>query len=85
MKVLRAEFLEGVETPLSGPGGSDRIERFRHAEPTEGKPRPITGRVLGPGIMLEVEGQEDAVVVAWANVKFARVRLEPGEQAKAKK
>ena len=78
MKVVLAEFLESVAKPLAG-NGAGTMEKFKATDAG-----PIRCRAFGPGLILEVEGSPKATIIPWANVRFAQVEMEPGDDKKAK-
>lgn len=78
MKVIAVEFLEPVESPVLGRGGG-RIDRMRSVE------GPMRVRPQGPGLIIEQEGNSRACIVPWANVKYAMVEMEPGDEKGAAK
>jgi len=81
MKVVLVEFLEPIEKPAKGRGGG-LDSKWKHSD----APDAVTCRAFGPGFVLEQAGSEDATVVPWHMVKFARVRFEkPADEAKAAK
>lgn len=78
MKILQAQLME----PVEGPGKKlGMFEKFRHTDSG-----PLRCRAMaGMGLAFEVEDSSEAVLVPWANVKFARVAFEESDQKAAKK
>lgn len=79
MKIVEAQFMEPVQSPVRGVGGGS-TDRFK--EKPDAK---LHCRVLGPGLILEVEDQPLATVIPWVNVKYALVNVEEGDSKPAKK
>lgn len=78
MRIVSIVFIEPVESPILGRGGGF-ITNMRS---TDG---PLKVRPMGPGIIIEQEGNASSTVVPWANVKFARVVLEADDGKAAKR
>lgn len=80
MKILKADFLEPVHSPVKVRGADDYQDKYRHRD--EG---PLRLRAFGPGLLLEADGMKVATVIPWANVRSALVELEEGDQKVVKK
>ena len=81
MKIVQAQFMEPIESPITGNGGG-MMDKYRAKDGA-----PLTCRAMGPGLIVEQADREKprATVVPWGNVRFAVVEMEEGDTKQAAK
>lgn len=74
MKILQAQLMEPVENPSGGRGMM--FEKYKHTDSG-----PLRCRAMpGMGLVFESDGSAEAILVPWANVKFAKVAFEESDR-----